>query len=354
MSLPAHARGRFAPSPTGPLHFGSLVAAVASYCDARAAGGAWLVRIEDVDSPRARPGAERAILSALERYGFEWDGPVVRQSERRAVVRRRARPAARAGRRLRMRVHAARSRERAARRRRRARLSRHVPRRHSARPRAPQGARRGAFASAPRASTWRDRLQGPQTQDLAREVGDFVVRRADGLFAYQLAVVVDDATQGITDVVRGADLIASTRAPDLAAAAPRLPDAVVPARADRDRRGRTQALEADARRAGARVAAARAPRRVAISRPGVAGRLGRARDGRRILARRARRVESGAAAARPDASGAARVQAGRLRAAYNYSFAQPDPPGAVRRSRRSVAASRLAQATSDATRIPTP
>ena len=79
--LPHH-RGRFAPSPTGPLHFGSLVAALASHCDARAAGGQWLLRIEDVDRPRSRPGAEAAILATLEHYGFTWDGEVSRQSER--------------------------------------------------------------------------------------------------------------------------------------------------------------------------------------------------------------------------------------------------------------------------------
>ncbi len=202
-------RGRFAPSPTGPLHFGSLVAAVASYCDARAAGGAWLVRIEDVDSPRARPGAERAILSALERYGFDWDGAVVRQSERRAVYeaaldRLRARgdvyecacarrdlanaPLGAGG----ERVYPGTCRD-------------GIP---------PDRAHRKARATRFRVGAahiaWHDRLQGPQTQDLAREVGDFVIKRADGLFAYQLAVVTDDAAQGITDVVRGSDLIAST------------------------------------------------------------------------------------------------------------------------------------------------
>jgi glutamyl-Q tRNA(Asp) synthetase len=202
-------RGRFAPSPTGPLHFGSLIAAVASYCDARAAGGEWLVRIEDVDLPRARPGAERAILSALERYGFAWDGPVVRQSERgdvyaAALDRLRAQgdvyecactrrelagaPIGAGG----EHVYAGFCRD-------------GIP---------PDRAQRTARALRFRVRSarveWRDRLQGLQTQDLAREVGDFVVKRADGLFAYQLAVVVDDAEQGITDIVRGSDLIAST------------------------------------------------------------------------------------------------------------------------------------------------
>ena len=202
-------RGRFAPSPTGPLHFGSLVAAVASYADARAAGGQWLLRIEDVDLPRSRPDAESAILAALERYGFEWDGGVVRQSERTELY-----AAALA----------------------RLRASGDVYECACARRElesAPQGAggervypgtcRDGIPADRRRRSQrawrvrvgdaridYRDRLQGPQAQDLGRDVGDFVVRRADGLYAYQLAVVVDDAVQGITDVVRGADLLAST------------------------------------------------------------------------------------------------------------------------------------------------
>ncbi len=203
------ARGRFAPSPTGPLHFGSLIAAVASYCDARAAGGQWLVRIEDVDLPRARPDAERAILSALERYGFAWDGPVVRQSERgdayeAALDRLRARGD----------VY-----ECACTRRELARAPLGAGGEHVYPGTCREGVppdRAGRKARAWRLNVggarieWRDRLQGAQTQDLAREVGDFVVKRADGLFAYQLAVVVDDAAQGITDVVRGSDLIAST------------------------------------------------------------------------------------------------------------------------------------------------
>jgi len=202
-------RGRFAPSPTGPLHFGSLIAAVASYCDARAAGGEWIVRMEDVDSPRSHPGAERDILSALERYGFEWDGPVVRQSERSALyaaaldelrahddvypcacTRREqdAAPTGAGG----EHVYAGTCRD-------------GVPA-----DRMERTARAWRLRVGQVRIDWCDRLQGPQTQDLGREVGDFVVRRADGLFAYQLAVVVDDDLQGVTDVVRGADLITST------------------------------------------------------------------------------------------------------------------------------------------------
>jgi glutamyl-Q tRNA(Asp) synthetase len=205
-------RGRFAPSPTGPLHFGSLVAALASACDARHDGGEWLLRIEDVDLPRARPGAEAAILRALEAYGFTWDGPVLRQSTREAVYRdaldvlrargevfacacsRReleAAPPGRGG----ERVYPGTCRQ-------------GVPDALAGRG---QRALRLALRHDGEARVeFRDRLQGPQCQDLVTEVGDFVLQRADGLAAYQLAVVVDDAAQGVTDVVRGADLLAST------------------------------------------------------------------------------------------------------------------------------------------------
>jgi glutamyl-Q tRNA(Asp) synthetase len=206
-------RGRFAPSPTGPLHFGSLVAALASYCDARSAGGEWLVRIEDVDEPRTRAGAEREILATLERYGFAWNGPVVRQSSRTELYRaalaqlvacgdvyacactRReleSAPLGAGG----ERVYPGTCRD-------------GIPADRMARA---QRAWRVRVGGDPLRAViaFRDRLQGPQAQDLARAVGDFVVMRADGLFAYQLAVVVDDAAQGITDVVRGADLCAST------------------------------------------------------------------------------------------------------------------------------------------------
>ncbi|HSS69401.1 MAG TPA: tRNA glutamyl-Q(34) synthetase GluQRS [Casimicrobiaceae bacterium] len=202
-------RGRYAPSPTGPLHFGSLVAAVASYCDARAAGGEWLLRIEDVDLPRSQRGADAAILATLERYGFAWDGPVVRQSARTglyaaavlqlresgdvyecACSRRELETAAiGAGG---ERVYPGTCRDGIP-------AERHGRAQRALRVRV--GRERVEF---------RDRLQGPQSQDLARDVGDFVVRRADGLYAYQLAVVVDDALQEVTHVVRGADLLAST------------------------------------------------------------------------------------------------------------------------------------------------
>ena len=208
-TAPVRYRGRFAPSPSGPLHFGSLVAALASCCDARAAGGEWLLRIEDVDSARSRRGAEVQILATLERYGFAWDGAIVRQSERTALyedalARLRAAglayPCACTRRELAAaplgaggeRVYGGTCRDRLP--------SAHPPRRqHAWRVRVAEEVR-----------VCQDRLQAPQRQELARDVGDFVVKRADGLFAYQLAVVVDDAAQGITDVVRGADLLSST------------------------------------------------------------------------------------------------------------------------------------------------
>ena len=204
----ARYRGRFAPSPTGPLHFGSLIAALASYADARAAHGEWLVRIEDVDTPRTRAGAGDAILATLERLGFEWDGPVWRQSERTANY-------AEALRRLAARdlVYAC-----VCTRSERAadpvgpigeRIYPGICRHGIA---AQAGDRRRAIRIRAPASTiaFTDRLYGEVAQSLARDVGDFVVRRSDGLFAYQLAVVVDDAAQAITDIVRGADLLAST------------------------------------------------------------------------------------------------------------------------------------------------
>lgn len=205
-------RGRFAPSPTGPLHFGSLVAALGSYCDARAAGGQWLLRIEDVDTQRTRPGAEALILRTLERYGFEWDGPVMRQSER--TDRYEAALAQ-------LEAHGdvfpcmCTRRSLAA-----------MPLGAGGEPVYPGTCRTRVIdgTEARARSTWRlrvdrgdtetisfvDRLQGPQSQHLARDVGDFALRRADGLFTYQLAVVVDDAEQEISHIVRGADLLAST------------------------------------------------------------------------------------------------------------------------------------------------
>lgn len=198
--------GRYAPSPTGPLHFGSLVAAVGSYLDARAQSGRWLLRMEDLDPPREMPGAADSILKTLESFGLEWDGPVLYQSCRLEAygaaaqrllamgaafpcacsrseiadsglhgiegpvypgVCRRGLPPGREARALRLRVPDA-------------------------------------------ELAFEDGLQGMVGQNLARDIGDFIIRRADGCYAYQLAVVVDDAHQGITEVMRGADLLLST------------------------------------------------------------------------------------------------------------------------------------------------
>jgi glutamyl-Q tRNA(Asp) synthetase len=199
-------RGRFAPSPTGPLHFGSLVAAVASWLDARAAGGQWLVRIEDVDTTRTVPGAADDILRTLEAFGLHWDGEVAWQSRRTD------------------RYEAALSRLRAAGAVYRCKCSRReISDSGLAGAEGPiyPGTCRALQvpASVPAAErmvavetpiTFDDRVQGPIAQGIARDIGDFVLKRRDGLHAYQLAVVVDDAEQGITDVVRGADLLWST------------------------------------------------------------------------------------------------------------------------------------------------
>lgn len=158
--------GRFAPSPTGPLHFGSLVTAVASYLDARSQGGEWLVRIEDIDTPRVVPGAAADILRTLERFGFQWQGPVLYQSTRVDAYRD-----------------------------------------------ALDRLRRSGFVyacSCSRTTTAPCKCTSGSRWRVRYDEEDFTVLRSDGIFAYQLAVVVDDAYQGITDVVRGADLLDST------------------------------------------------------------------------------------------------------------------------------------------------
>lgn len=201
-------RGRFAPSPTGPLHFGSLAAAVASWLDARAAGGAWLLRLEDLDAPRCVPGAAESIVRTLRDCGLDWDGDITWQSQRldryrealdTLLARDLAFPCACTRKEI---ADSATGRGR----------SGETPYPGTCRAGLPAG-------RVPR--SWRlrvpaglfefvDRLQGPQAEDVARETGDFILLRADGVFAYQLAVVVDDAAQGVTDVVRGADLLGST------------------------------------------------------------------------------------------------------------------------------------------------
>jgi glutamyl-Q tRNA(Asp) synthetase len=211
--------GRFAPSPTGPLHAGSLVAALASWLDARAHGGRWLVRIEDVDGPRSIAGADTLILSQLAACGLLPDEPPVWQSAReplyeaalqRLLAAGWAYPCACTRRDL-----AEAAALRGAQRSRHGELVYPGTCRHGLRGRAARTARVPATPTpdrfgVPLTITWTDRRLGVTTQNVAREVGDFVVRRADGLWAYQLAVVVDDAAQGITDVVRGEDLADNT------------------------------------------------------------------------------------------------------------------------------------------------
>ena len=198
--------GRFAPSPTGPLHLGSLLAALASWLDARAANGRWYVRTEDLDPPREQPGAADQILRTLEALGLYWDGPVIFQSRRTRLYQDALEN-------LRTRTYwCGCSRREVA--------DSSLALAADGAPVYPGTCRAGlAPGRSPRALRVRidpvdivfhDRLQGEQRQSLAAEVGDFVLHRADGQFAYQLAVVVDDAEQGITDVVRGADLLGST------------------------------------------------------------------------------------------------------------------------------------------------
>jgi glutamyl-Q tRNA(Asp) synthetase len=204
-STSSHYIGRFAPSPSGPLHFGSLVAAVGSYLDARARGGRWLLRIDDVDAPRSVPGAADGILRTLEHHGFEWDGEEVWQSRRLHAYAEALDVLRRGGH-----VYGC------------ACTRREIADSALARDgsRVYPGTCRAGLTDGRSPRAWRvkaagrigfeDAVQGWQEEDLATEVGDFVVLRADGQFAYQLAVVVDDAQAGVTHIVRGADLLDST------------------------------------------------------------------------------------------------------------------------------------------------
>ncbi len=207
LTPPAY-RGRFAPSPTGPLHFGSLVAAVGSYLDARSQGGEWLLRMEDVDAPRNVPGAAESILATLEVFGFEWDGPVLWQSARLEAYRETLERLRLAG----LAYPCACSRKEIADSARHAAIDGGLAYPGTCRAGLPPGrtARAWRLRVDDRETAFVDRVQGPVVQHLERDVGDFVLLRADGQYAYQLAVVVDDASQGVTDVVRGADLLAST------------------------------------------------------------------------------------------------------------------------------------------------
>lgn len=199
-------KGRFAPSPTGPLHFGSLVAAVASYLQARCQGGQWFLRIEDLDPPREPAGASQHIIETLRDFGFEWDGEIVFQSQRHAAYLAALDSLAQA---------------------------QWVYPCSCSRKQVAEHGLTGAFGAIYPGScrqgpldvtrplalrircsderiTFKDAIYGAHSSVLSQELGDFVLRRADGLFAYQLAVVVDDAEAGITEVVRGSDLLDNT------------------------------------------------------------------------------------------------------------------------------------------------
>jgi glutamyl-Q tRNA(Asp) synthetase len=203
--------GRFAPSPTGPLHAGSLVAALASWLDARAHGGRWLVRIEDVDTPRCVPGTDKLILQQLAACGLLPDEPPVWQSQRNTLYQAALDKLLAAG----LAYPCGCTRQDIAQalaaagqaRERHGELVYPGTCRHGL---AGRAARAWRFLGAGPAVHWQDRRLGEQTQDVEREVGDFVLRRADGLWAYQLAVVVDDADQQVSDVVRGQDLADNT------------------------------------------------------------------------------------------------------------------------------------------------
>jgi len=197
--------GRFAPSPTGPLHFGSLISALASYLQAKSQDGVWLLRMEDVDPPRERLGAADQILRTLDTYGLHWDGPVIYQSQRHeryeailtqltlkdysfpctcsrkdlSIAMRRANTLTYPGTCRRVKIN--------------------IKQPHAIR-----------LKVDTTVITFNDNIHGQITQQLDETVGDFVIKRADGLYAYQLAVVVDDADQGITEVVRGSDLLDNT------------------------------------------------------------------------------------------------------------------------------------------------
>jgi glutamyl-Q tRNA(Asp) synthetase len=199
--------GRFAPSPTGPLHLGSLVAAVGSWLFARRAGGRWLVRMEDLDTPRVVAGSVDEILRALERYGLTWDGDVVYQSQRIGLY-----DDALATLRAKNLVYDCGCSRADLARTASAPLGREPVYPGTCRDGLPAGrvARAVRFRTSPEVIGFDDMIRGHVEENVAAETGDFVVRRADGVYAYQLAVVVDDAAQEVTQVVRGADLLTST------------------------------------------------------------------------------------------------------------------------------------------------
>lgn len=201
--------GRFAPSPTGLLHIGSLLTAVASYADARSNGGKWLVRMEDLDPPREMPGAASHILHTLEAFGFEWDGEVAYQSCRYALYEETLCRLKTAG--LVYPCHCSRKDWQTGARRGADGFVYNGRCRHPGQRPAPQGKQPAWRIRVPdRVIGFSDGIVGGYTQNLAGDIGDFVLLRADGYWAYQLAVVADDAKQGITHIVRGQDLLVST------------------------------------------------------------------------------------------------------------------------------------------------
>lgn len=199
--------GRFAPSPTGPLHFGSLIAAVASYCEAKSHDGKWLVRMEDLDKPREIPGAANTILQQLENFGFEWDDTVLYQSRRDEAYaaaleqlkqNKLVYPCTCTRKEI---VDSSTS------------LGIEgviYPGTCLTNPLKQSGTIAWRIKTPDLMTSFRDAIQGRISQNLQQDIGDFILKRADGVFAYQLAVVVDDAEQDITHIVRGADLLNST------------------------------------------------------------------------------------------------------------------------------------------------
>ena len=195
--------GRFAPSPTGPLHFGSLVAAVASYLEARVNHGRWLLRIEDIDPPREQQGATDKILDALDAYGFDWHGETIFQSDSHAAHAEALERLLQEG--LCYRCRCSRRDLAAA-----ARGPLGVVYPGTCRTGCSPGKAAIRLRTDDSETVFHDTLQGRVSQRLESESGDFIVRRRDGLIAYHLAVVVDDDAQGVTDIVRGIDLLDST------------------------------------------------------------------------------------------------------------------------------------------------
>jgi len=198
--------GRFAPSPTGPLHFGSLIAAICSYAQARHQKGKWLVRIEDIDQPRCSPSATKLILDALDTYGMHWDDSVTYQSQRseyyQAALEQLNKNQLTYG--------------CACTRKQLSEQSSPISTPSVYPGTCREGLKKGEIARSIRLRThhqkvsFQDRIQGNVSQDIYQDVGDFIIKRADNIFAYQLAVVVDDHEQKITEVVRGSDMLDST------------------------------------------------------------------------------------------------------------------------------------------------